>query len=853
MSTRTILRTATLALLAASSVTHAADATTLAPKSIEVPAGSLASALEMVAKQYGVNVIYTSSELRNLATAGVKGKLTAHQAVEKLLEGTPLTIKVDSSGAMMIAAPASLNSLEKTSWARNDKSPRLADSDSSGSSSNASSGAQDVGELEEIIVTALKTGAVALEKAPISVTALGGDMLRDGGFRDVADAIRFAPSVNEGVSSGNRAQKVINIRGIAQNTNISGGTTGYYVGEAAFFESVQAPTSRLYDIARVEILRGPQSTLYGNGAMGGVVRFIPNAPRLNEFEGDVFGGWSATEDGSDSYYGYGAMNFPLVRDKLALRVAGGYEKIGGFGDTGPIGFPATGQDQDGGTITSLRSSLKYEATDRLSIDVLFQMSNTDFGASQMFNPFDRTRLTSGPDDNYDTQYRMLAGTVNYDFGFARLTNVTTSIEEDLDAVSNVSFAGLADSSAVLDSKRSYIGNETRLASANQGPLNWILGLFVTDDVVDSTSDSTTDLFLPDATGSTYIIDATGTSSSKRSTRAVFGEVSYQLFDGKLVPLVGLRYFEEDFKTDSQSLTELLLTSSTVGTTTTVFEPPLSLGALPTAENSGKLRFNSVNPRFNVAYYPSDTATFFLNISNGFRGGTANTNVLCAITPGCPASVPSDKLWNYEIGTKQSLMGRQFFVDLALYYMDWKRVREFVTLALLNAQLAAGDAEIYGVDAAITATPRAIPGLTLTLVGNWNSSEFSRVTPAGIGAGAAVGDRISYVPDWTATVGVDYKRPINSGWTAHVNASYSHIEAMRGGFGFLANLSVPPNPGGFGGKRDLVNARIGVKGDKLGVYFVGTNLLNEHDPVTIGSGIQTLDYPRTLGFEITADF
>lgn len=822
LHSRKISAAVLIALGALSMSTHAAAEESI--KKVAVPAGSLTVALKMLAEQSGVEFFYSTDQLKGLRTEGVNGEFTAERAVQKLLEGTNLKLTRHESGALVIT---------------------VADQ------AAAADAVPDA--LEEVVVTALKSGAVALEKAPISVTALGGDMLRDGGFLDVADAIRFVPSVNEGVSSGNRAQKVINIRGVGQNSNISGGTTGYYVGEAAFFESVQAPTSRLYDIERVEILRGPQSTLYGNGAMGGVVRFIPNAPDLNEFEGHAFGGWSATKDGSDSYYGYGAMNFPLVREKLALRVAGGYEKLGGFGDTGPIGLPATGKDQDGGTITSLRSGLEYAATDRLSIDVLFQMSDTDFGASQMFNPFDRTRLTGSVNDGNDPRYWMLAGTVNYDLGFASLTNVTASIDQDTDIVSNVSFAGLADSSAISGSDRSYIGNETRLASSNNGSLNWIVGLFVTDDEVDTTSDSSTEVFLPDATGSTYIVDSTGTSSSDRRTRAVFGEVSYKLFDGKLVPLVGLRYFEEDFETASQGLTNLFLTSSTVGTVTTAFDPPLPLGVVPTAESSGKLRFDSVNPRFNLAYFPNDTATYFINISNGFRGGTANTNPLCAVTPACSSSVPSDKLWSYEIGSKQNLIDRQVFVDLALYYMDWKRVREFVNLVVLNAQLAAGDAEIYGVDAAITATPKAIPGLTLSLVGNWNSSEFSSVTPAGIGAGAAVGDRISYVPDWTATVGVDYKRPISSNWIAHVNTSYNHIEEMRGGFGFLANLSVPPNPGGFGGKRDLVSARIGVQSDKLGVYFVGTNLLNEHDPVTIGSGIQTLDYPRTLGFEITSEF
>ncbi len=111
----------------------------------------------------------------------------------------------------------------------------------------------------------------------------------------------------------------------------------------------------------------------------------------------------------------------------------------------------------------------------------------------------------------------------------------------------------------------------------------------------------------------------------------------------------------------------------------------------------------------------------------------------------------------------------------------------------------------------------------------------------------MGDRISYVPEWTATAGVDYKRPINSHWVAHVNTSYNHIEEMRGGFGFLANLSVPPNPGGFGGKRDLVSARIGVKRDKLGVYFVGDESAERKRSGDDRSGHTNAGLPAYFGF------
>ncbi len=199
--------------------THAAAEESI--KKVAVPAGSLKAALKMLAEQSGVEFFYSTDQLEGLRTEGVNGEFTAEKAVQKLLEGTNLKLTRHESGALVITVP--------------DKAA-------------AADAVPDA--LEEIVVTALKSGAVALEKAPISVTALGGDMLRDGGFLDIADAIRFAPSVNEGVSSGNRGEKVINIRGIGQNANISGGTTAYYVGEAAFFDSVR-PRLPGYTTSRV--------------------------------------------------------------------------------------------------------------------------------------------------------------------------------------------------------------------------------------------------------------------------------------------------------------------------------------------------------------------------------------------------------------------------------------------------------------------------------------------------------------------------------------------------------------------------------------------------------------------------
>jgi outer membrane receptor protein involved in Fe transport len=482
---------------------------------------------------------------------------------------------------------------------------------------------------------------------------------------------------------------------------------------------------------------------------------------------------------------------------------------------------------------------------------LAQYNKSEFGTVGSFTLANNGFVNGGPDDVREDEYLMLAGTINYDLGFAELTTVTTSIEWEERGLLDVEIAGFAALNQQTLEERSYIGNETRLASAGEGPLDWVFGLFYSDDTLDIREASVAENLLPfgaDADGNTVIADVSSLAATERQTIAVFGEISYELMEGKLVPLFGLRYYEEDFRSTTDSITNISVSS--MGNGAILHDPALPLGSIPNSEDSGELRFNSTNPRFNLAYYPTDGSTYYVNIAKGFRGGNANTSALCPITTGCPASVPSDKLWSYEVGTKQSWLSGQVTWDAALYYMDWQGVREFVNFVTVNAQIGAGDAEIYGVDFSLTARPQAIPGLMLNMVGNWNSSELKNLEQIAIDNGAAEGDKVSFVPDWTFTLGVDYQREIADNLTLHVNTSFSHIEEQRSGFGDLAFVA---GSKGFGDKRDLLRARIGVKTEKLGVYLVGANLLNEDGPINDGSGIVTLDYPRTLGLEISADY
>lgn len=707
---------------------------------------------------------------------------------------------------------------------------------------DADSATQNERVLDRITVTATKTGEQSLDDVPLAISAFSGEQLQDAGILDLVDAVQLVPSLNEGISTTSRANKNYSIRGLNNNESLPQGVIGYYLGEGAFLNGPVPPVSRLYDIDRVEVLRGPQSTLYGNGAMGGVIRFIPNAPNLSELEGSFIAGWSDTEDGSDNFHGYGAVSIPLVKDKVALRLAGGQETIGGFGDSVDPATGAVVEDTDDVKISNFRASLALRPADRLAIDLLYQFNETESGANASFAPLTPDFLVSGPNDFSDSQYDFYSGSVEYEFDFATLTSTNTYIEQETQQFQDLLFAGFASLISSPGEETEFFASETRLASNGDGPVNWVGGLYYTDEETTNLTEGVAELFL-----SQLILDSVGEEVAERETIALFGEVSVDLMDGKLVPLVGLRYFEEEFD---------LRTSSTSITTLTSFTPPLTLPPTVVNETFPTAKFDSLNPRFNLAYYPNEDTTYFINIAKGFRGGSTNSSTICALDMSslCELTVPSDEVWSYELGTKKTLFDDQLFADLTVYFSEWESVREVINTGATSFVVDVGDAEIYGLDVALNYQPDAVPGLTLGFIGNWNDSTFSSIDPTvATIVGASEGERISWVPEYTATLTADYKKDLADGWGMHFNGSYNYIDEMRGGFGATGLAGIPPGALPFGDPRTLVRARLGVTKDEFGLYLVGNNLTSEDSPVTFGLFNLTRDYARTIGIELSANF
>jgi len=366
-----------------------------------------------------------------------------------------------------------------------------------------------------------------------------------------------------------------------------------------------------------------------------------------------------------------------------------------------------------------------------------------------------------------------------------------------------------------DQQADAVNNETRLVSNSGGPLQWLVGVFYSDTENQLIGDSNAPELLP------YSV-----SKSTSESISVFGELSWAFLDGKLIPLVGLRYFTDDRATESTS------------------------ALIPTEPAT----FDSVNPRFNLSYLPTDGSTYYLNVAKGFRSGGFNDPFYCtALHAGlgglpCVVAVDSDELWSYEIGTKQSMADNQLLLDVALYYQDWQDIRQGVPFLGLYQDYQIGDAAIPGVDLQLVYTPAAMSGLSLTANANWNDAHFDAIDPLLAGAsGASEGDRLPFVPEWTSSLTAAYGWTVSQAWMGQLSVGYTHLEPQKGQFG---SDSV-------GDSRDLMRARFGFHNGSWGFFVFGNNLLNESGAIYAqtpvgGTHVFTRDYPRQIGLEVTFD-
>jgi outer membrane receptor protein involved in Fe transport len=683
-------------------------------------------------------------------------------------------------------------------------------------------------QLDEIVVTAQKREQNLID-VPLSVQAISGEQLERQGTRDLTQLVDFIPGASV-VSKSAPGFDTIQIRGISAGT-VGDSTTGYYIDDVVFsIPNLQiSPPSRLFDLERTEILRGPQGTLYGNGAMGGLVRLITPEPDTNDFEARMLGELSSTEGGGTNYAADAVVNIPLASDVAGLRISGGYETLSGFAEAADR--PG---DKDLNDIESYNVRAKLLLRPTESVDVTLSAwhidnhQNYNNGLVSVEPPLLANTFGTLPYNQVTADF--YSASVVWDLGSASLQSGTSFIDHtlDFDTTLNTPAANLR---AVADFHSESFSQELRLVSDSDGPLNWIVGGLYTDAKILSQFDYT--IPFPAGPGTTLFLPLISQSPSPLTTEsfALFGEASYEFMDGKLIPLIGLRYFEDE-RTGS-------------GTTTLfpTFTPPGV--ALP---SSGSGSFDALSPRFNLTYKPSDDATLYVNIAKGFRSGSVQTSgqVLFASVDGVATStiIEPDELWSYELGSKFRTADRALSVDAAVYYTEWSNIQvPFTTSAGLVATLNGGDARVYGLDLGINyRTP--IEGLSLQMVGNVNSAEFRNVAPALTARlpTASNGARLPGVPESNLSVSASYSAPLTGTLDLNLYGAYSYRASQLDLASGLESATL-----------DHMTLRAGISSNRYRVDLFADNVLDDRGPLLASLAGQQAVYPRRIGIVLSVNY
>lgn len=672
--------------------------------------------------------------------------------------------------------------------------------------------ASEAAGADEIIVTALKSGSLKLDQVPIAIQAFNGDTLKQRNVRDGSDLIQLIPGASQAQEIG-AGYRIFSFRGSGAGGPIGDGLIGYYLDDTPFGvpNNQAAPPVQYFDIDRIEVLRGPQGTLYGLGSSAGTIIYRTKNPDLEKITVAGEAELSKTGDAGDpNYRGAAAISVPLIEGKLGLRVSGGYDRRAGYADIysgAPTGIP---REKDANDVTSkdIQAVLLWKPDALTTVRLRGWYFSTDQNYLNVINsvkpPF---ASFQGDVVGYDRRRAWyLSNTITRDIGDLTLTNAT-SYQKSLPGGFQVGLnlgAPLGIGTLINGGDARNFVNELRLATNKGGPFKGVAGVFYQN----ARSLYTFNLNFP-------AFALSGQTVTKTENAALFSEASYELFGGKLVPLVGLRYFKDKRTADSISN-----------------GVPVSIKATPDA----------VTWRANLAYYPVPNWTVFFNAGTGFRSGILQSQAQAdaVIADGVPSglSLTPDKLRNLEIGTKGTLFDGALRLAISLYDIKYTNIQSaFNTSIGLSAFANLGDGKAQGIDLEATwRTP--LKGLTLNMIGNINDSKFTKVIPAFNGADPRIanGKRLLNTPTHNFRLDATYETNVGK-YEMFVTGSATTVGRFRLGDATVNEI----NP------YQLFQASIGLRRDRYELRVFADNLSDERGPTSAnGPTLLAGPRPRTIG-------
>jgi outer membrane receptor protein involved in Fe transport len=729
-----------------------------------------------------------------------------------------------------------------------------------GAQSSANSG---TGGLEEIVVTATRRSE-RLQDVPLSISVLSQSELTQKGIVGFEGIARATPGAVLNVASDNNAR--LTARGISTNGWGAGlqTTTTIYLDELPLSTIGNTVTlnPNLYDIERVEFLRGPQGTLFGSGSLSGALRILTKSPDLANFDASALVDIGYTDEGGATRQRYnGMVNIPLVTDTLALRLVGFHRDEDGYIDNVGTGVKNSNVLKDSGG----RAILQWQPTDRLSVRLLGSYEDSDPEDASLSNPAlgERKRYSTLP-DLYTSKTQIYNATVDYQFGGAGLTSSSTySIA---DGFFTVDLAGtFADAIPFyLDDryKAKTFVQELRLVSDPGRLFDWVVGGFYLHRDTDLIGEERSSPEFLAARGITGLpADATFYafgSDTRTYELAGFGELTYHLTE-KLSLIGGARYGKYGGTLDTDAgFNSAYFTYALLG-----IGGPLAL--VPNAASSRRYpSAEKTSWKASISYESSRDLTTYVTVSTGYRTPVYNARAgsVSIVNPNdlvIPAGAGSDDLTNYEVGLKARWLDGKLTTNLAAYYIDWRNIQVQANRSSDSVQFATnvGRAASQGLEAEITFTP--ISQLTVGLNASFNEAEVKELSAQeAVISGAEKGSRLAS-PRVQGSFFGSYSYKLGAALTGFSGFQVAHVDSFPNGF--------PNTPGTQGVRSPLyghtdsytyVDLQTGVGIDKMTATLYVENLGNSdavvyiHPEAFIDSRY-TILRPRTYGVRFEYQF
>jgi outer membrane receptor protein involved in Fe transport len=636
----------------------------------------------------------------------------------------------------------------------------------------------------DIVVTAEKRVDTIIN-TPMSITVLTGDTLRAVDADDFADFAKLVPGLSYLDSGpGNKRYALRGLQSAGEPevalyydeipvSGLPGGSLD--TGDSQ-------PDLKLVDIDRIEVLRGPQGTLYGNGSMGGAIRILSKRPVLGQLSGETEATGAATAAGAPSWRLNSVMNVPLG-DNVAIRAMGYYRHEGGWIDDvkrPEILLPQIpGNNSNTERTWGGRVSILIQPTAAWTITgIAYYQSMVTQGSFATYPAFatagDRfvsQAYVRTPWRDRSLMYNLIS---DYDLGWATATLTGSyqrrTLQRNLDTTRfllslsacneftvNVSCSNafpLPADSASSESVRAW-STEGRLASKGSGPFRWTVGGFAQDaSTYRDGQVATTDadgliVYGSDGVASNRVFARTNADTFDQY--AFFGEASYELVH-RVTLTTGLRWFHSD-RSDRQTIVQQ-------------FFPSQPTGAQPDQHFSEGRLFKKIE----LSYSLGARGLVYAQAAQGFRAGGPN------YPGGFNVSAPpysSDSVWDYELGLKLDLLEKRLYIEADLFDIEWRKLQELVPTSLFNYIANAGKARSKGFEASVVVTPTT--NLHLSAGVTYNNARLVGPQPLQIDPTLQLraGDRLAGAPDWTGNAGVVYERAIGTGYllTGRFDARY----------------------------------------------------------------------------------